>query len=168
METEDSENSIKLIGYGTFLIRSAQGESIFNVIGTVTIKNFIRIYHPKFQELGIFYPFAVPTKKNSILKALMYKVSAESLCQLDFYEGVPELFKRITCNAILSNGDIINAQIYTPTESTCCHLKEKLRQIMTDEEIKEMWQKDLWLKCLEEQYQLVKNKYPSLFNLGKE
>ncbi|MHA1380213.1 MAG: gamma-glutamylcyclotransferase family protein [Candidatus Helarchaeota archaeon] len=163
MENQPPDKQIKLIGYGTFLIRSAQGESIFNVMDTVEIKNFIRIYHPKFQELGIFYPFAVPTEKESTLKALIYRVSENSLTQLDFYEGVPDLFQRVVCEATLSNGRKIKAQIYVPSKSTCTQLKEKFSQIMTDEELIEMWGQDLWLKCLEEQYQLVKKKYPTLF-----
>ena len=150
--TEEPEDQVHLVGYGTFLIRSAQGETIFNVIDTVKINNFVRIYHPKFQELGIFYPFAVPVSsaKNSTLKALYYNVSASSLVQLDFYEGAPDLFKRIKCEAILNNGKTVEAQIYTPSESTCNQLKERLQYIMTDAELKEMWEKDLWLKCLEE------------------
>ena len=160
---EDSEKQIKMIGYGTFIIRSASGESIFKVVGTGSIKNFVRIYHPKFEELGIFYPFAVPTEKNSTLKALVYDISVEDLKELDYYEGVPHLFQRTTCKVVLSDGKELETLIYIPSKSTCEQLKDRLRDIMNDEELNEMWEKDLWLKSLEKQYPLVKRIYPNLF-----
>ncbi len=162
-KSEESEKQVKMIGYGTFIIRSASGESLFKVIGTGSIENFVRIYHPKFEELGIFYPFAVPTKKNSTVKALVYDISVDGLKELDFYEGVPHLFQRTTCKVVLSDGKKLNTLIYIPSKPTCEQLKERLKYIMNNEELKEMWEKDLWLKALEEQYPLVKKIYPSLF-----
>ncbi|MFX1451913.1 MAG: gamma-glutamylcyclotransferase family protein [Promethearchaeota archaeon] len=162
-KAEDTKEQITLIGYGTFIIRSATGENIFKVVDIGLINNFVRIYHPKFAELGVFYPFAVPTKKNSTLKALVYNVAVEDLQELDFYEGVPHLFERIHCKVLLSDGEELQTQIYIPSKSTCEQLKERLKLIMNIEEIKEMWEKDLWLKCLEEQYPLTKEIYPKLF-----
>ncbi|MFX0136451.1 MAG: gamma-glutamylcyclotransferase family protein [Candidatus Hodarchaeota archaeon] len=164
MEKEEgSEKQIKMIGYGTFIIRSASGESIFKVIGTGSIKNFVRIYHPKFEEMGVFYPFAVPTEKNSKLKALVYDISVEDLKELDFYEGVPHLFQRTSCKVLLSDGKEIDTLIYIPSRSTCEELKDRLKLILNDEELKEMWEKDLWLKKLKEDYPLVERIYPKLF-----
>lgn len=165
---EDREPQVKLIGYGTFLIRSSHGEEIFNVLGVGILKNFIRIFHPKFQQLGIFYPFAFPTKKNSSLKVLVYEIPLNALNELDFYEGIPNLFKRITSEVTLTNGETLTPEIYVPTKSTCEDLRNKLKSIMSKEELKEMWEKDLWLQYLEEIYPLVKKIYPELFEFSED
>ena len=162
-DQESAESKKLMIGYGTFIIKAANGDERFNTIaGVCDVENFFRIFHPKFSEvLGYWYPFAVK-RENSCFKALVYEVLEEDIESLDFYEGVPRLYERITCEITL-NGIKEQAQIYVPSESTSKRLEEELDSFFTKEEKNDIHKKDFWIEYLDKHHRYLHDIYPELF-----
>ncbi|MHA1785692.1 MAG: gamma-glutamylcyclotransferase family protein [Candidatus Helarchaeota archaeon] len=152
----------KIIGYGTFIIKSGQGDERFRKIGVAEIKEFHRLYHPKLRSvLGYWYPFAIQ-RQNSHFKALVFEVSDEDLASLDEYEGVPSLFQRVTCR-ITIDGKEDEAEIYIASEYTKQRLKEEIEEFFTDEEKQDLFKRDFWLENLKNHHDYLKEMYPELF-----
>ncbi len=165
-EEVESEPPKKLvIGYGTFIIKAANGDERLNsIVGVCEVKDFNRIYHPKFSDtLGYWYPFAVKDKKSSF-KALVYEVSEKDIESLDFYEGVPNLYERVTCKIRLNGSkEKQEAEIYVPSEYTSERLEEELKFFFTEEEKKAIFKKDFWMEYLEKHHRYLQEIYPDLF-----
>jgi len=160
---ESAETKKLMIGYGTFIIKAANGDERFETIaGVCEVKDFLRMYHPKFAEvLGYWYPFAVK-KENSSFKALVYEVLEEDIESLDFYEGVPKLYERITCSVTL-NGNKEQAEIYVPSESTFERLEEELDSFFSEEEKNAIHETDYWIEYLDKHHKYLHDIYPDLF-----
>ncbi|NHI91828.1 MAG: gamma-glutamylcyclotransferase [Candidatus Lokiarchaeota archaeon] len=160
---QETEEITKLvIGYGTFIIKSANGDVRFNKIGVAKIKDFFRLYHPRFQHLfGYWYPFAIE-KKHASFKALVYEVTEKDLVSLDEYEGVPGLFQRITCNISL-HGEDKEAELYIPSDYTQIRLREDIDEYFSEREKKELYKRDYWLEYLQIHHKYLEDLYPELF-----
>ena len=151
-----------VIGYGTFIIKSAQGDLRFNLKGIAKVKNYFRLFHPRFQHLfGYWYPFAIEMNHSSF-KALVYEVNENDLTTLDEYEGVPGLYQRITCNISL-NGEEREAELYIPSEYTQIRLREEIDEYFSEKDKKELYKKDFWLEYLQAQHAYLEKIYPDLF-----
>lgn len=162
---ESAESTKFVIGYGTFIIKAANGDERFETItGVCEVKDFLRMYHPKFAEvLGYWYPFAVKKEKSSF-KALVYEVTEEDIESLDFYEGVPKLYERTTCEITLLNDcNNVKAEIYVPSESTFERLEEELESFFTEEEKNDIHKKDFWIEYLDRHHRYLHDIYPDLF-----
>ena len=162
-EEEEAESKKLVIGYGTFIIKAANGDERFaKIAGVCDVKNFNRIFHPKFADvLGYWYPFAVP-EENASFKALVYEVLEGDIESLDFYEGVPKLYERITCEITLDD-EKQEAEIYIPSESTSERLEEELEAFFSEEEKDDIQVKDLWIEYLDKHHKYLHDVYPDLF-----
>jgi len=156
------EKTKLVIGYGTFIIKSAQGDQRFNLQGVARVKNYFRLYHPRFQHLfGYWYPFAIEQNRASF-KALVYEVNERDLFTLDEYEGVPGLYQRISCNIDL-NGEQKEAELYIPSDFTQIRLREEIDEYFSEKDKKDLYKKDFWLEYLRNHHPYLQDIYPELF-----
>ncbi|TFF97916.1 MAG: gamma-glutamylcyclotransferase [Promethearchaeota archaeon] len=152
-----------IVGYGTFIYKLNEDKEKIKVLGQCMVHNYIRIFH---KELGYWYPFVLPMNGHKF-KAVLYEVySQEYLKQLDYYEGVPDLYSRNKCKVIFDNR-LIYAWIYIPSKNTRNIISHKLNKLNPIDK-KKIFEKDLWLEYLRNSYPNTLRSYPKLFTPIKE
>jgi len=83
---------------------------------------------------------------------IVFEVDEDELYELDKYEGLEEIYKRIEDNVMLKDGTILKAMIYYPNDKT---IKQKRLKDFLNE-------RDLWLDYMKENFKEIINEFPEL------
>ena len=149
-----------VIGYGTFLFRSMRQHFALIPIRTVKIYGYQRIYH---NNLPHTYPFIIESKAENFFTGILFQISQKSLLQLDIYEGVPKLYRRINYPLDLPEMKVNPCYLYVPSKTILNQLEVEIKLYLSPKEQEEIFSSDLWLDYLREQEPELVKEFPDLF-----
>ncbi len=146
-----------VIGYGTFILRSARQSFNLKPLDVVPVYGYQRVYHP---HLPYRFPFVLSVEREKYFKGILFQIPQKGLEILDNYEGVPTLYNRVKYSLSTVYSPCF---LYVPSDSVERRLEADIQLYLTPGEEENLYNTDLWLNYLQEAEPELMQEFPDLF-----